>query len=880
MPEPGDTALGPAPPRGFSADAGRFGHGQFAPGTVLAGRYRVVGLLGRGGMGEVYRADDLTLGQSVAIKLLPDRLDRDPAALARLLEEVRTARQVSHPNVCRVHDLGEVDGRRFLSMEYIDGEDLSILLRRIGHLPQDKGLEIARQICAGLAAAHDRGVLHRDLKPANIMIDGRGRVRITDFGLATALGGDATRAGEVAGTPVYMAPEQFEGQPLSIQSDLYALGLVLFELFTGRRFHDTGDIAELRARHQQQASGRLSASGGVLDPAVSRVVERCLDPDPHRRPSSAIQVAAALPGGDPLAAALAAGETPSPQMVAVAGDRGGLSPRTAALLCAVFVASFAAFAVVQEGWSEPRLLGLSKSPDVLAARARDTLDQLGFPNRSVDHAGGFHLRPEEVEDARRHPGDDLRLALARRHPSPAYFWYREDRQPLRAPLLFAFGDPASPFPLLRSALPVTAHYPPRESGSLYVELAPDGRLECLDARLAEPDIATEAERTDWPLAFKLAGLDINVFGPAEPQPLPGGAADTRLAWTERAGQAGLHVEAASLRGQPVFFRVMSALTPADIAPAPVERGPRALLWGFYPLLVVMVISAIAFMRRNLTLGRGDRAGATRLALLVGFATLLSAALSASWPSDGLVQTMMSGALSAAMFIAGCCWVFYVAIEPYARRQWPRTLTGWTRFIHGEWRDPAAGRELLIGAAIGIALLAVERAIAGTPFSFRQPGRSGLELDAYGSVLGALSVGVNQIGSVVSFNLGWIVLLLLGRRVTRRDVLALGIPIFLLAAVFTSMATALSLPQHLWLFGIVVVRFAVSTVLYLRVGFLALVAHAFTMAVLSVMPLSFTSGSYFAGLAWLAVAVASAPALFGLYTSLAGQSVFLNAPEDR
>ena len=249
MPEPDDTALGPAPPRGSCADAGRFGHGPFAPGTVLAGRYRVVGLLGRGGMGEVYRADDLTLGQSVAIKLLPERLDRDSAALARLLEEVRTARQVSHPNVCRVHDVGEVDGRRFLSMEYIDGEDLSVQLRRIGHLPQDKGLEIARQICAGLAAAHDRGVLHRDLKPANIMIDGRGRVRITDFGLATALGGDATRAGEVAGTPVYMAPEQLEGQPLSIQSDLYALGLVLFELFTGRRFHDTGDVAELRARH-------------------------------------------------------------------------------------------------------------------------------------------------------------------------------------------------------------------------------------------------------------------------------------------------------------------------------------------------------------------------------------------------------------------------------------------------------------------------------------------------------------------------------------------------------------------------------------------------------------------------------------------------------
>jgi serine/threonine-protein kinase len=707
-------------------------------------------------------------------------------------------------------------------------------------------------------------------------------VRITDFGLATALGDDATRAGEVAGTPVYMAPEQLDGRPLSIQSDLYALGLVLFELFTGRRFHDTGDIAELRARHQQQASGRLSTSGGVLDPAVSRVIERCLDPDPHRRPSSAIQVAAALPGGDPLAAALAAGETPSPQMVAAAGDRGGLSPRAAALLCAVFVASFAAFAVIQEGWSKPRLLGLSKSPDVLAARARDTLDQLGFPNRSVDHAGGFHLRPEEVAEATLHPGDDLRLALARRHPSPAYFWYREDLLPLRAPGLFAFGDPASPFPLLRSALPVTAHYPPRESGSLYVELAPDGRLECLDARIAEPNAATAAKGSDWASVFKLAGLDINAFGPAEPRPLPSGAADTRLAWTERAGQPGRHVEAASYRGQPVLFRVMSLKTPTpvDIAPAPVERGARALLWGLYPLLVVMVISAIAFMRRNLTLGRGDRAGATRLALLVGVATLLSAAFSAAWPSDGLVQTVMFGALSAAMFMAGSCWVFYLAIEPYARRQWPRTLTGWTRFIHGEWRDPLAGRELLIGAVIGMALLAIQRPIVGAAFSLGQIGRSGLELDAYGSVLGALSVGVNQIGSVVLGNLGWIVLLLLARRITRRDELALGIPIVIFAAVYTALATALSLPQYLLLFGFVVVHLAVRTVVYLRVGFLALVAQAYTVAVLSVMPLSFTSGNYFAGLAWLAVAVASAPALFGLYTSLAGQSVFFNAPEDR
>ena len=166
---------------GAAAPAGTNG---YVPGTVLVGRYRIVALLGRGGMGEVYRADDLTLGQQVALKFLPAALSRNESALRRFRNEVRTARQVSHPNVCRVYDLGEVDGATFLSMEYVDGEDLATLLRRIGRLPSDKGLEIARKLCAGLAAAHEKGVLHRDLKPGNVMLDARGHVRLTDFGLA------------------------------------------------------------------------------------------------------------------------------------------------------------------------------------------------------------------------------------------------------------------------------------------------------------------------------------------------------------------------------------------------------------------------------------------------------------------------------------------------------------------------------------------------------------------------------------------------------------------------------------------------------------------------------------------------------------------------
>ena len=148
------------------------GGGRFAPGQILGERYRIVALAGRGGMGEVFRAEDLTLGQMVAMKFLPERLSQDARALARFHAEVRNARQVSHPNVCRVFDIGETDGALFLTMEYVDGEDLASVVRRIGRLSPDKATEIARQICAGLAAAHERGGIHRDLKPANIMLDG------------------------------------------------------------------------------------------------------------------------------------------------------------------------------------------------------------------------------------------------------------------------------------------------------------------------------------------------------------------------------------------------------------------------------------------------------------------------------------------------------------------------------------------------------------------------------------------------------------------------------------------------------------------------------------------------------------------------------------
>ena len=236
-------------------------------------------------MGEVYKAEDLKLHQLAALKFLPEALSSDGPMVARFHREVRTARQITHSNVCRVHDIGQIPiGSgilHFISMEYIDGEDLATLLRRIGHLPAQKGMELARQICSGLSAAHEMGVVHRDLKPANIMLDGRGRVRITDFGLSGLA--DEFGRDEQSGTPAYMAPEQLNGSPATPQSDMYALGLVLYEVFTGKRPFEGRSVAELIDQHRSATPPPPSTRIREIDPLAEKAILRCLSLEPSRK---------------------------------------------------------------------------------------------------------------------------------------------------------------------------------------------------------------------------------------------------------------------------------------------------------------------------------------------------------------------------------------------------------------------------------------------------------------------------------------------------------------------------------------------------------------------------------------------------------------------
>jgi serine/threonine-protein kinase len=262
---------------------------RFKSGDKFASRYRIVALLGRGAIGEVYRAEDTTLGVEVALKLL---INPSPGLVDRLLEEVRLARQVTHPSICRVFDVGEIDGEYFFTMEYVDGEDLQSLLERIGRLPADKVRDIGIQICEGMAAAHALGVLHRDLKPSNVMLDAAGAVRVTDFGVAVS----AEQSGRdlVSGTPAYMAPEQLiDHAAATTATDLYAVGLILYEAATGRPISEasTNDTTELRKNRNFQ---KPSALVPFIPADLETLILELLRADPAERPASATEVAGRL----------------------------------------------------------------------------------------------------------------------------------------------------------------------------------------------------------------------------------------------------------------------------------------------------------------------------------------------------------------------------------------------------------------------------------------------------------------------------------------------------------------------------------------------------------------------------------------------------------
>ncbi len=852
LPTPARAASPPA--RSGPAASPRTG---FAPGTLVGERFRIVTVLGRGGMGVVYRADDLRLGQPVALKVLPEHVTRDPERIAAIHDEVRVARSVSHPNVCRVFDVGEADGVTFLCMEYVDGEDLASLLRRIGRLPAAKVLELAQQLCAGLAAAHDRGVVHRDLKPANVMLDGHGQARITDFGLAVA-GHDDPRAATTAGTPAYMAPEQLAGEPATVRSDLFALGLVLYEAATGAHAFKAATLDQLREAHAAGASAP-STRASDLDPLLEREILRCLERDAASRPSSAREMALSLPGGDPLLAALEAGRTPSPEMVAAAGGTGTLRPGPAWALLGGVVLALAA-----GGWAAQRSAPLavappSRSAEFLRERGREIVARLGLPAEPADDVLFFAPPPRSGSAPPTGPG----RAGAAVPPSSLVAIYRQSprllipRQPIRTP---SANDPPNDVPGMVSLL-----------------LGPDGRLLGLLHVPTDEEAFTPASASPWTPLLAEAGLDPSALETAAPRTLPPVPYDRRAAWslsaTPESSAGGLEVTAAALGPNPVFFEVRDAASRPGSPWVTRLRDSRSVALGavFSLLTVLLWVSGTLLARRNLRLGRGDRRGAFRIAasfFLIRFATLL---LTIHWIPDPQAVLFSLVRVPAAVIVLQALgvWLLYLAVEPAFRSRWPRLFVSWNRLVAGRARDPLVGRDLLGGVLGGAGLAASLRMVNAFPGTFPSVGRPSGPGDL-SLLMGTGHLVAHVLETLANgflFVFPGLLALLAANAVVRRIPVAFAIATPACAVAFS------------WFFGFplpaALVLSAASYLFLLRFGVLPLGVAGFVSILLLSLPGALSGPAWLVQPTLIGLAVPLALALWGFRTSLGGRPPFVH-----
>lgn len=669
------------------------GSGDFISGTVIADRYRIVGLLGKGGMGEVYRADDLKLEQTVALKFLPRHVENNAEALRRFIGEVKAARKVSHQNICRVFDIGEVDGKHFISMEFIDGDDLSVLLKRIGRFPSERAVEISRQICFGLHAIHTEGLVHRDLKPANVIIDSSGRPRITDFGIAefeNELSGHEIRVG----TPAYMSPEQIEGREVTKKSDIYSLGLLLYEIFTGTQAFDAESPRELLEKRRTSKPTDPSELLGSIEPLVEKTIQRCLEHNPAERPESAAQVALALPGGDPLEAAMLAKETPSPEMVAASSGTGTLKPLAAIVLLAIFVGLFLGVLLLDSEYKGANLEPLDVEPDALAEKSRQILKLSGF-----DTASGYDSRLFDIDTSfllytdSSAPERDLppRLELLRTgYTSTIHFVYRHS------------ADPIAP---LGSTI-VTEKDPPIGPSSADLILDSKGRLQSLTIVSNSDRANADGTEFEWGPLLERAGLEVNEFSETRPEWKPPVFADRRIAWTGPMPgypEIRLRVEAASEAGAPVFFKVIYPwTTQAGSGDSSEDRYTRTGVIFAIVVIVAAILVSIFLAGRNLSHGRGDLRGAFRLSFFMLLAGLASELLFADhvFATFGELRVLYF-AVSYSLLFAVIVGLLYVALEPLVRRSWPETLVSWSRLISGDVRNPMVGRDVVCGGVFGL-----------------------------------------------------------------------------------------------------------------------------------------------------------------------------------
>ena len=488
-------------------------------------------------------------------------------------------------------------------------------------------------------------------------------------------------------------PSSSSGGEVTARSDIYSLGLVLYEIFTGQRALEGKNLAELI--HKREQSGILPPTAIVktLDPKIELAIMRCLKPQIDERPASALAVAAALPGGDPLAAALAAGETPSPELVAAAGQTDALHPAAGIVLVAAVVLAVLAHAALANQRLLYARVPMQRSLDSLEDRARDILRTIGFETKGADSARGLSIDNDAINHiANTNQSADRWDELEKRIAPVMLFWYRSGAEPL--------------VPYSGSQRPTAWDPPPTVPGMAKATLDDSGQL--VDFEAVPPfreDPSASAKPVPWPALFAAAGLDMGRFQPVEPTWVPRAYASERAAWEgplPKAPDQKLRVEAAAHRGAPVFFKVVGPWAP--VQPSTTSAAPAAgRFWRTLADVVAMLVlvGALLLARANLRAGRGDRRGAGRLFVftmtVLFVAWLISARHYGSFQIEG---SQFFDFVAYALLSTGRAWILYIALEPYVRRFSPALMISWTRVLGGQVIDPRVGRDVLVGAAVG------------------------------------------------------------------------------------------------------------------------------------------------------------------------------------
>lgn len=860
--QPNKPGRNPSPPgqRPGNDRVSREEKGRFDSGELLLDRYIVQGRLGEGAMGEVYKAEDRRLGGLVALKFLSASAASDAEGLRRLLVEARLARQVTHPNVCRVFDVGDVKGQTFISMEYIDGETISSLLRRIGRLPSDKAINVAKQICSGLAWAHERGILHRDLKPANIMLDGNGEVRIADFGLA-GLAVETQRDKHRAGTPAYMAPEVLRGRGATNQSDIFSLGLILYELFTGKPVYRPTSIAELESLHEQPIAFPSSIVPEI-DPSVEKVIMQCLEREPNLRPAHVQDIITMLPGGDPLSAMLNAGQTPSPRLVAASGETGVISPVVAVYLAAAMVAITALALWLGSQTSLIDRIPLNRSLVVLRSDAQEAIEQLGYSAATPYSACAFDLYEEYLaliasKDQTHTRWDSLRQA----RPAAIDFWYRQSPRPL------VTGNPRQQ---------ITIQDPPFDIADMInLRLDPRGRLREFEYKVRpepapdQPARPQQGPPADWNKVLELAGLEQSTLESTTPIRVPGVFADTRVAWQGTYPEPPfepIRVEAASFLGKLVSFRIVETnwVEASIVQPATRTLAQWTGTGLLFTVNLIAIVGGLALAAKNLRDRVGDKSGAIRLAWIMFSAAVISIWLRADHPKHFVEEVdLIISAIQQAIPVGLWFWVCYIALEPYIRRTWPETLISWSRFVAGDVLNPLVGLHVAVGSLCGVACACLaymhrmsSQWIKAPPsLPWIDPDRGVVPLQGAATSLGA---ALEIIPYAARFSITFLVVLLLVKLLVNKKWIAATIYASIQTAVWTlTRGDTILSPVFMSIVA------SICTLLLVRFGLLGLVAGVVVYLQLTTFAPSIRLWHFTAPVSVTAVAAISAIFVLGL-----------------